>query len=96
MKKSRLYLETSVITAYFDKEWPDRQNLTKKFWQNLNKFKVYISEMVVLELKNILDSKLREKYLRKSKSFSVLKVDTKEVKELIETYFKRGVLTKNT
>lgn len=94
MKKSRLYLETSVITAYFDKEWPDRQNLTKKFWQNLNKFKVYISEMVVLELKNILDSKLREKYLRKSKSFSVLKVDTKEVKELIETYFKRGVLTK--
>lgn len=66
MKKNKIYLETSSITAYFDSQWPDRQNLTKKFWQNLDKFEIYISELVLLELKNAPDTELRNNYLRHS------------------------------
>lgn len=94
MKKSKIYLETSTITAYFDKEWPDRQNLTKKFWQKLNKFEIFISEMVILELKNTPDVKLKNHYLKKVKSFQSLKVDTKETRRLIEAYLKKGALSK--
>lgn len=94
MKKKKVYLETSVIAAYFDNQWPDRRNLTGKFWQNLDKFEIFISEIVLLELKNTPDTELRSDYLKKIKFFPVLKVDTKEVKGLIEAYLKKRILTK--
>lgn len=93
MKRNKIYLETSVITAYFDDQWPDRKNLTERFWQNLDNFEVYISEMVVLELKNAPSTELRNSYFEKVRSFEILEIDTKEVEELVEAYLKKGVLT---
>jgi len=50
--------------------------------------------MVILELRGVIDRELKRKYLKKINSFSVLKVDTKEAKELIEAYLKKKILTK--
>jgi hypothetical protein len=32
MTKPKVYLDTSVPSAYFDERAPDRQRLTQRFW----------------------------------------------------------------
>ena len=34
MSKERIYLDTSVISAYFDDRWPERQKETVNFFEN--------------------------------------------------------------
>ncbi|MFH1392470.1 MAG: hypothetical protein ABIG90_02190 [bacterium] len=53
MGKELIYLETSVISAYFDfkKQDPERKKITRKFFdEELPKFQVLISEVVIAEL----------------------------------------------
>lgn len=44
--KLRIYLDTSVISAYFDDRAPDRMVETKAFWLKLSEFEVSISSLV--------------------------------------------------
>jgi len=48
MKKLRLYLDTSIVSAYFDKRKPTRQLMTQKWFQNdLKDFLAFISTLVI-------------------------------------------------
>lgn len=50
MKRDKLYLDTSVVSAYFDGNNPERQKITVKFWKKvLPKYHVFISEITVEE-----------------------------------------------
>jgi hypothetical protein len=53
MAKPKLYLDTSVPSAYLDSRWPDRQVLTQEFWrQRLSAFEPVVSVVVLEEIRN--------------------------------------------
>ena len=84
--KENIYLDTSVISAYFDSRAPERQQLTLEFWKSIVLFKSHISEIVLNEISRIPDDQLRQN-VRKliSEGFTVLKV-TPEAQQLAEIY----------
>jgi predicted nucleic acid-binding protein len=46
-RKIKVYLDTSVISAYFDKKNPERQLLTDLFFKRVEMFDAYVSEVVL-------------------------------------------------
>ena len=56
MKKMRIYLDTSIISAYFDYRKPVRQLITQKWFQNdIKNFESFISSLVIQEINNNKD-----------------------------------------
>ena len=49
---TRIYLDTSVISALFDGRTPERQNQTRQTWDLFADYEVCISDIVVSELSN--------------------------------------------
>lgn len=43
--KLRVYLDTSVFSAYYDDRLADRQTATKEFWSRLGEFDAATSEV---------------------------------------------------
>jgi predicted nucleic acid-binding protein len=66
-RKIKVYLDTSVISAYFDERNPGRQFLTELFFEKIEMFDAYVSEVVLAEIDDTryieLRDKLREKAL---------------------------------
>ena len=48
--KLRIYLETSVFSAYCDMRHPDRKTETEQFWKGLNAFEASTSEIAKMEI----------------------------------------------
>jgi predicted nucleic acid-binding protein len=91
MKKETLYLDTSVLSAYYDERAKERQETTIKFWGDvLHNYKVFISEITVKELEDTKDEILRKKFMRLIKNFKVLKTN-KKIRDLANAYVERGV-----
>lgn len=89
--KTKIYLDTSVPSAYYDSEKPERQELTKEFWLKIKNSIVHISELVKQELSQIENENLRRNISKLIKKFKVLKL-TNKVKKLSEEYIKEGVV----
>ncbi|MEW6747950.1 MAG: PIN domain-containing protein [Planctomycetota bacterium] len=53
--KLRIYLDTSVFSAYFDERAPERRELTQQFWNRLPEFDVGTSEVAWEELSRTTD-----------------------------------------
>jgi len=53
-RKIRIYLDTSVISALFDERNPERKSLTEAFFEEIEKFNTYISELTILEIEKLL------------------------------------------
>ena len=51
----KVYLDTSVISGLFDNKNPERQELTKQFFDNINRFDVYVSQLTIAEINNTQD-----------------------------------------
>lgn len=66
-----IYIDTSVISALFDQRTPERMSLTKKTWENIDNYEVYISNIVIDELKAAPEDK-RKKFMDVIKNFIVL------------------------
>lgn len=70
--KPKIYLETSVISAYFDFK---KQDLTRKeetryfFKKILPEYQVFISEAVLAELGNTPKTKERQQFLKFAQPF---------------------------
>ena len=52
----KIYLDTSVISAYFDSRNPERQVLTQDFFDQISDYDPYISELIRI-------SQLSDKYM---------------------------------
>lgn len=63
--KIRIYLDTSVISAYFDERNPERKFLTELFFKKIEMFDAYISEVVLAEIDDTRDVQLRAKLREK-------------------------------
>ena len=90
MGTKRLYLDTSVISAFFDQRAPERKRMTEEFWQSLNIHRVFISTLVLEELDAAQDD-LRTKMREKVKDSLVLEV-TQAADELAERYIDEGII----
>jgi predicted nucleic acid-binding protein len=87
--KSGLYLDTSVISALFDKRTPERMAQTETARSALDDFDVFISEIVVSELERT-PAELRTKLTEATARFSVLPL-TDEARELANEYTMQGI-----
>jgi predicted nucleic acid-binding protein len=89
--KIRIYLDTSVVSALFDKRNPQRQNLTHLFFEKTNDFDTYVSELVLAEIDNTKDLNLRTMLKEKATSFEILPI-SEESRILAEEYIRQGAI----
>ena len=86
----RLYLDTSVISAYFDARRPERQAETGVFWQQLPEFDVSISDLTEVELRETADEQLRKQMHEMVRPFNVIRLD-KKIQELARHYLDQRI-----
>jgi len=68
----RLYLDTSVISAYVDERLPERQRATLEFWERLGSYDVAISELTLTEARATGDAALRQRMINLVDDFLIL------------------------
>ncbi len=90
-EKKRIYLDTSVISAYFDEQWPERQELTKRFWKKTKGYEIFISPKTKEELQQAPLPK-REKFIKLTKPFDTFSSKLDEVENLAEEYIKAKII----
>ena len=90
--KLRIYLDTSIFSAYFDDRAPDRRVQTKEFWARIAAFEASTSELTREELEKTPDAARRTKLLKLLESLTLHPV-TEEMKRLTQNYVKAGVFT---
>jgi predicted nucleic acid-binding protein len=93
--KLRLYLDTSVISAYVDDRMPERQLATVEFWNRLPDFDVSVSELTVTEVRATRDLAPQRRMDELIASFEVLPVGD-EARALAREYVRRGVFSPAT
>ena len=95
LMRLRLYLDTSVISAYVDDRMPERRWATVEFWRRLSEFDVSVSELTVTEVRATGDVGSRRQMEEMIASFEVLPVG-EEDRALAREYVRRGVFSPAT
>ncbi len=90
-KKLKIYLDTSVISALFDKRSPGMMKLTKEFWEIIDRYDGYISDVVIAEVQAMPDEKLRGQMTEVLENFSILALD-EEAENLSNEYVQYGAV----
>ena len=91
VEKLKIYLDTSVISALFDERNPERRALTELFFKDLDKYDIYISEIVVTEIEKTPDKILKDKMAEFSSRFSIIDV-MDEVERLADEYISQQAI----
>ena len=88
--KPRIYLETSVPSAYWDDRDPVRMGRTREFWQQLPSYEVFVSVMTIDEVERHPEEGRRRDLLDLLRPFTVLPL-TPEAEALADEYIGRQV-----
>jgi predicted nucleic acid-binding protein len=88
----RVYLDTSVISAYLDSRDPVRQELTQRFWEQLGGYEPTISGLVLEEIEATRDEKQREKMLALTEPLNLLSWQP-GMATLVDAYLSAGAFT---
>jgi len=92
MKRKNIYLDTSVISALYDDRTPERQEQTKRFWnETRNHYNSFISELVINELNNVYDKALKQQLLDVVAGINVLGTN-QEVEDLAREYVSMNII----
>lgn len=86
----KIYLDTSVLSAYFDDRDLARQKVTRDFWSKLNEYERYASELVLDELSKMTDMDKKGAVLKLTSDFQISKLSD-EVNTLATAYVKRDL-----
>jgi len=94
MKKLKLYLDTSVISAVVDEREPEKKTLTLRLFEEAKagKYETYISELVTAEVDKSEPEdavKLRDTINKLPSETLVL---TNEVRDLADAYIKQEII----
>lgn len=93
--KQRLYLDTSVPSAYYDDEKPERQKVTQRWWENeMGKYELVISRVTLDELEATKDVDRRNKFLGLVEGIEILPI-TKECRLLANKYIENNIIPEN-
>lgn len=90
-RKIKIYLDTSVVSALFDGKNPQRQLVTQLFFEKIEIFDVYVSEIVLAEIDGTRSIQLRNRMKKVAISFNLLPID-EESKVLAGEYIKNGAI----
>lgn len=90
--KLRVYLDTSVFSAYYDDRTPDRQAQTQEFWARLDEFETTTSELARQEIEQTLDPDRRSQLLNMLDSVTIFPV-IEEMRNLARSYIAAGAFT---
>ncbi len=88
--RPRVYLDTSIPSAYWDDRDPVRKAKTREFWQQLPSYEVLVSAMTIAEVERHPDEAHRAEILNLLRPFTVLPV-TAEAEMLADEYIGREV-----
>lgn len=91
MKKLKIYLDTSVYSALYDKRDLNRQKQTEYFWNNIKDYNLYISDINIEEIDGVVDKELRSKLKRLLKSGNKIGLSS-EVEILKKIYISEGII----
>ena len=87
----RVYLDTTVPSAYYDDRAPDRQRLTQEFWQSRRlEMDAVISTITLLEIRNTPNKNKRQTMEYLVQNLTVLSFSN-EADNLAQEYVRRGV-----
>ncbi len=87
--KTKIYLDTTVVSALFDSRTPERMTQTQQFWRNIDDYNVFISELVIDEIKGATQP-LQDNMLSKVVDFTSLST-TDEVRGLATAYLENEI-----
>lgn len=90
--KLRIYLDTSVFSAYYDERTPERQAETVDFWPRLGEYEAATSELARQELMQTPDETGRQQLVELMNGMTVHAI-TEEMKELARRYVLEAVFT---
>jgi len=91
MIKPKLYLDTTVPSAYYDMRAPDRQRLTRQFWsKRLSDFETMILTIVLSEIRDTPNVEMRKRIGELVKGLAILE-SSEEADNLAQEYVKRGI-----
>lgn len=93
--KPRIYLDTSVVSAYVDRRLPERQAATVEFWGRLVEYEVSVSELTVAEAQETEDPDVRSQMADLIRPFEILRI-REETHRLAQEYVHRGVFSPAT
>ena len=91
MRKLKIFLDTSVYSALYDKRDLNRQKQTQEFWNNIEDYDLYYSNINVEEIDAVVNEGLRSKLkalLKKGKDIEI----TTEVNRLAKIYIKEDLI----
>ena len=88
----RIYLDTSVFSAYYDEKATDRRMQTEEFWARRSQFAVSTSELAREELQRTPDSARRLALLALLDGLTIPPV-TDAMRALVAHYVKAGIFT---
>lgn len=95
MKKETLYLDTSVPSAYYDERVKWRLEHTRQWWEDeLPKYDVFISEVVLTEIRGTENPIRRNELLELVKGFSEIKLISK-IEEIANGYVNQKVIPRS-
>jgi len=86
----KIYLDTSVISAYFDSGKPQRQQVTRIWFERQFQYhSAYVSDLVIQELEATSNIELRNKFIDFVKNLPITNLMiNNEIMELAELYRK--------
>jgi predicted nucleic acid-binding protein len=87
--KIKVYLDTTIISALFDKRTPERMSQTQQFWMHIDEYNVFISELVIDEIKGA-SQPLQDEMLKKVTTFTSLPI-TDDVQYLAKEYIENEI-----
>ena len=94
MMKTKLYLDASVPSAYYDYSKPLRQLITQKWFENESLFfDIFISVLTIEEIDNLENISRREniKSLILKHNIDILKISD-EIRNLSDMYISKGAI----
>ena len=94
--KFRLYLDTSIPSAYYDTSKPIRQLITQKWFENdAEKYEIYISAITIREIDQLKTIEKKENIERLLVNYKMKLLEfNEEIKNLAKEYMKRGAIPK--
>jgi len=90
-RKLRVYLDTSIISALFDERNPERKSLTGAFFEVIENFNAFVSEITIAEIERTPDMELQSKMKNAVSRFSALAL-TDDVEWIANEYIRHGAV----
>lgn len=88
----RLYLDTSVVSAYFDVRTPERQADTTAFFDRKSEYSFFISELTLQELERTRDQGRRDEMNALLAGIPSIKITT-DMELLGQRYIAAGIFS---